>query len=38
MYTREMIYYIFNGLFAIAATWLTIGLFIADSVTLPALP
>lgn len=38
IYTREMIYYIFNGIFAIAATWLTIGLFLADSVTLPTLP
>lgn len=35
IYTREMIYYIFNGIFAIVATWLTIGLFKADSVTLP---
>ncbi len=35
IYMREMIYYIFNGVFAIAATWLTIALFIADSVTLP---
>lgn len=38
IYTREMIYYIFNGIFAVAATWLTIGLFLADSVTLPASP
>jgi hypothetical protein len=38
IYTREMIYHIFNGLFAIAATWLTISLFLADSVVLPPLP
>lgn len=35
IYTREMVFYIFNGIFAIASTWLTIGFLWADSVTLP---
>lgn len=35
IYTREMILYIFNAIFATATTWVTIGLLGADHVTLP---
>lgn len=35
IHTREMIFYILNGVFALISTWLTIGFFKADSVTLP---
>lgn len=35
IFTREMIFYIFNAVFALATTWFTLAMLGADSITLP---